>query len=233
MKPLFLTYSNGKEPYLTLANKLGEDIKTLYAGDFYHLEVRGPGNNVDFFAEVNSLIYPYIARGLNEQKPIVILDCDNGLVKSIDALFEADFDIAAVFRYAQMQESGRQDYCSGLVALNNRRVAVVKRFWIEWIYRTAFYQRGSTKGFPRTLKNDGWLESWFTDQGALNEILLRDSSQDDPKHDHHEVIPGTIYQAHGYKILPLDRRIYGALPGDSKDACVIHYKGKAKNQRLG
>jgi len=158
-KPLFLSYTNGKEPYLTLARKLGEDIKTLYAGDFYHLEVKGPGNNVDFFAEVNSLLYPYIARALNEQKPVVFLDCDNGLVKSIDTLFEVDFDIAAVFRYAQINEWGRQDYCAGFVALNNRDPALIKKFWIEWTYKTAFWKRCDIKKFPQALKDDGWLAS--------------------------------------------------------------------------
>lgn len=232
-KPLFLTYSTGQEPFLTLANKLGEDIKTLYAGDFYHLIIDGPGNNVDFFVEANGLLYPYISQALREEKSVVILDVDNGLVKSIDALFEADFDVAAVFRYPQMQETGRQDYCSGLIALNNRRPDVVKKFWVEWTYKTAFYKKGSTKLFPPTLAKYGWLESWFTDQGALNEILLYDSSQDEPKYDAFEIIPGTVYKAHGYKILPLERRIYGALPGDSDDAFIIHYKGKSKNQRLG
>lgn len=233
MKPLFLTYSNGEEPYLTLARKLGEEVRTLYAGDFYHLEVKGLGNNVDFFVEANGLLYPYVARALAEGKPVVILDCDNGLVKSIDFLFEIDFDVAAVFRYPQMQETGRQDYCSGLVALNNRRIDAVKKFWFDWIYKTAFYKRGSPKAFPSSLKRDGWLESWFTDQGSLNEILLPDCNRGEVVEDEYEVCPGEIYEAHGYKVLPLERRLYGALPGDSKDAYVIHYKGKAKNQRLG
>jgi len=232
MKPLFLTYTNGKEPYLTLARKLRKDIKTLYAGDFYHLKVKSPGNNVDFFVEVNSLLYPYVSRALNEQRPIVFLDCDNGLVKSIDSLFEADFDVAAVYRYAQMQKTGRQDYCAGLVAINNKRVDVVKKFWVEWIYRTAFYKRGLPKGFPPILKQEGWLESWFTDQGALNEILLPSGNQQEPEDDDYKIIPGKAYEVHGYKILPLDRRVYGAIHTDSRDACVIHYKGKAKNQRL-
>ena len=233
MKPLFLTYSTGKEPFLTLANKLEKDIKTLYAGDFYHLVVNGPVNNMDFFVEANGLLYPYITQALSEEKPVVVLDVDNGLVKSIDALFETDFDVAAVFRYPQMQETGRQDYNSGFVALNNRRPAVVKKFWVEWTYKTAFYKRGSAKAFPSTLKQYGWLESWFTDQGALNEMLLPSGNQREPGDDDYKIIPGNVYEVHGYKILPLDRRIYGALPGDSKDAHIIHYKGKSKNQRLG
>jgi len=232
MKPLFLTYSTGKEPFLTLANKLGEDIKTLYAGDFYHLQIKGPGNNMDFFVEANGLLYPHISQALREEKPVVILDVDNGLVKSIDSLFEKDFDVAAVFRYPQMQETGRQDYCSGLVALNNRRPAAVKKFWVEWTHRTAFYKQGSMKLFPSTLAKYGWLESWFTDQGALNEILLPSGNQQEPEDDDYKIIPGNIYEVHGYKILPLDRRIYGALPGDAGDAHIIHYKGKGKAQRL-
>ncbi len=231
--PLFLTYSNGKEPYLTLAGKLGEEIKTLYAGDFYHLQIKGPGNNLDFFVEANGLLYPYISKALSEEKPVVVLDVDNGLVKSIDALFEADFDVAAVYRYPQMQETGRQDYCSGLVVLNNRSPAAVKKFWVDWTYRTAFYKGGLPTGFPSGLKEDGWLESWFTDQGALNQILLPPGNHGEPQDDWEIIVPGIAYETHGYKVLPLERRVYGALPGDSQDAHVIHYKGKAKNQRLG
>jgi len=232
MKPLFLTYTDKREPYLTLARKLGEDIKTLYAGDFYHLQVKGPGNNMNFYAEVNGLLYPYISNALNS-RPVVFLDSDHGLVKSIDRLFETDWDIAAVYRHAQLFDWGRQDYCGGLIALNNKRPNIVKNFWIEWTYKTNIWKQHDPTRFPKTLKDDGWLESWFTDQGALNEILLPSGNQQEPEDDDYKIIPGNIYEVHGYKILPLERRIYGALPGDSKDACIIHYKGKSKNQRLG
>lgn len=232
MKPVFLTYSNGGETSMALVRELEKEIRDLDAGEFYHLEVSGPGNNVDFFVEANCLLYPYITKALNEERPIIVLDDDNGLVKSIDALFDVDFDVAAVFRYAQMQESGRQDYCSGLVALNYKRPDVIIKFWVEWIYRTAFYRKGVREGFPQALKDDGWLERWFTDQGSLNKILLPDSNQNEPEDDDYEIIPGNVYETHGYKVLPLDRRIYGALPGDSEDARVIHFKGKTKNKRL-
>ncbi len=231
--PLFLTYSNGSEDSLALVRKLEMEIRGLKAGDFYHLRVKGPGDGTDFFVEANGLLYPFIANALCDQRPIVVLDCDNGVVEKIDALFKMDFDVAAVFRYAQMQESGRQDYCSGFVALNHKRPAAIKKFWFEWIYRTAFYRQGVTEGFPSALKEEGWREAWFTDQGALNEILLPDGNFRTPEYDEYKIIPGNAYVAHGYKVLPLDRRIYGALPGDSKDARVIHYKGKAKEKRLG
>jgi len=233
MRPLFLTYSNGKEPYLTLANKLGEDVKTLYAGDFYHLEVKGPGNNMDFFAEVNGLLYPYIAKAFSEQRPVVMLDCDNGLVKSVETLFEMDFDIAAVFRYPQINEWGRQDYCSGLIVLNNRDPALIKKFWIEWTYKIAFWKQCDTGKFPQALKDGGWLASWFADQSALNRVILPNSNQGEPEEDSYKIVPGEVYEANGYRILPLERRLYGALPGDAGDAHIIHYKGKGKTQRLG
>jgi len=53
MKPLFLTYSNGQEPYLTLARKLGEDVSCLNGGEFCNVKINGPGHNLDFFDETN------------------------------------------------------------------------------------------------------------------------------------------------------------------------------------
>lgn len=232
MKPLFLTYSNGREPYLTLAHKLSEEVSRLNVGEFRHVRVDGPGNNLDFFVEANSLLYPHLSWALNAGRAVVVLDCDNGVVRGIEALFKADFDIGAVYRYAQLKETGRQDYCSGLIALNALRPALVKRFWIEWTHRIAFYKQCSTEGFPRALKEDGWLESWFSDQGALNQIILPGDNQGNPQVDPYEIVPGKIYTTRGYRILPLDRRLYGALPNDAGDAYIIHYKGKAKEQRL-
>jgi len=154
-------------------------------------------------------------------------------LRQIDQLFETDFDIAAVFRYAQKNEWGRQDYCAGLVVLNNRRPALVKKFWIEWTYKTAFWKQGNKEKFPQALKDDGWLVSWFTDQSSLNQIILPDGNQNEPEEDSHKIVPEQIYETHGYRVLPLERRLYGAIPGDSADAYIIHYKGKAKAQRVG
>ena len=231
-KPLFLTYTNGKEPYTTLADRLGKEIFNLDAGDFCHIRVDGPGNNMDFFAEVNGLLYPHITKALNS-RPVVMLDCDNGLEKPMNHLFETDWDVAAVFRYPQRNEWGRQDYCAGLVVLNNRDPALVKKFWIEWTYRTAFWKQGNREKFPQALRDDGWLVSWFTDQSSLNQIILPDGNQGDPTEDPYKIVPGKVYETNGYRILPLERRLYGAIPGDSADAYIIHYKGKAKAQRVG
>lgn len=63
MKPLFLTYSNGREPYLTLARKLGEDVSRLNVDAFCNVKINGPGHNLDFFVEAYGLLYPYIAKG--------------------------------------------------------------------------------------------------------------------------------------------------------------------------
>ena len=231
MKPLFLTYSTPGEPYITLAGKLEEDIRRLDAGDFQLVKINPPGNNANFYTAVACLLYPYITGTINSQ-PIVVLDCDNGLEKSIDHLFRTDWDIAAVFRWAQLREFGRQDYCGGLVALNNKRPDIIRKFWIEWIYKTEFWEKIDSKEFPQTLKDDGWKPCWYSDQGSLNEIILPEDNQGRPEEDSYKIIPGQIYETHGYKILPLERRIYGARPNDSEDACIVHYKGGAKRRKL-
>lgn len=232
MSPLFITYTNGKEPYVTFADKLKEEIYVLDAGDFYHLRVSGPGNNMDFFAEVNGLLYSLISKAIT-LRPIIVLDCDNGLTKPIGSLFKKDWDIAAVYRYPQRNEYGRQDYCSGFVALNNRNPALIKKFWIEWTYETLFWGQCDKDKFPQALKDDGWFPSWFSDQSSLNYIILPEGNQGEASEDFHKVIPGQAYETLNYKIMPLERRLYGAMPADSGDAYIIHYKGKSKAQRLG
>jgi len=231
MKPLFLTFLTFKEPFLTLAYKLKEDIERLDAGDFQVVQVTYPGGDANFYVVSCCLLYSYITREINT-RPIVMLDCDNELKKPINHLFEADFDIATVFRFAQMRTSGRQDYCGGLIALNNKRPDIIRKFWIEWINKTALWEEKDLERFPDSLRFDGWNRSWLGVQSCLNQILLPECNQGDPEKDEHKISPGDIYETNGYKVMPLDRRVYGALPRDSEDACVIHYKGKTKNQRL-
>lgn len=230
MKPLFLTYSTPREPYITLAKKLEADIKSLDAGSFQLVKINPPGNNANFYTVTACLLFPHITRAINS-RPLIVLDCDNGIEKPLVDLFEKDWDIAAVFRWPQLREFGRQDYCGGLIALNNKRPDVIRKFWIEWMYKTEFWEKIDSKEFPKTLKDDGWKPCWYSDQGSLNEIILPDGNQNEPEEDSYEIVPGKIYETHGYRILPLERRIYGAKPSDSEDACVIHYKGKTKNVR--
>jgi len=227
MKPLFLIYSNRAEPFLTLARQLKEQVRDLDAGDICHVIVEGPGEGMDFFAEANGLLYPYISKAI-AIRPIILTDCDAALIKPLDHLFETDWDIAAAFRLAQRNGCGRQDYGSGFVALNNRRATVIKKFWIEWTYRIAFWQQCKMKPAPRSLTDEGWFNSWFADQSALNHIILPEGNRGDPEHDSYKIITGVIYEAGNYKILPLERRIYAAHPKDSNDALMIQYKGKSK-----
>ena len=230
MKPLFLIYSNRAEPYLTMAREMGVQVRDLNAGDLRHVIVDGPGDNMDFFAEANGLLYPYVSEAI-KTRPIILTDCDAALIKPLDHLFETDWDIAAAFRFAQRNGCGRQDYGSGFVALNNRRPALIKEFWIEWTYRIAFWQRCKERSSPQGLIDEGWLDSWFSDQSALNHIILPEGNRGDPEYDSYKIIPGMIYETGSYKILPLERRVYAALPKDSKDAYMIQYKGRAKAKR--
>lgn len=230
MKPLFLIYSNRAEPYLTMARELGEQVKNLGAGDLHHVIVDGPGNGMDFFAEANGLMYSHVSEAI-KTRPIILTDCDAVLLKPLGHLFETDWDIAAAFRFAQRNGCGRQDYGSGFIALNNKRPALIKKFWFEWTYRIAFWQQCEERSSPQPLIDDGWLDSWFSDQSAFNQVILPEGNRGDPACDSYKIIPGIVYKAGDYRILPLERRIYAALPGDSKDACMIQYKGKAKVKR--
>lgn len=229
MKPLFLTFSNSKELYLTLAKKLGESIKKFDAGDFQSITVHPPGGNIDFFTTSACLVYSYIIKAIT-LRPLIVLDCDHELKKSLPSIFEADWDIAVNYRSPQSNENGRQDYNGGLVALNNKRPDVIRSFWVEWIDKAELWEKPDLSFFPETLKIEGWKQSWFSKQSSLNQIILPEGNQGVPEEDSYRVVPGEIYETHGYKILPLERRIYGARPDDSGDACIIHYKGKAKRR---
>ena len=230
MKPLFLIYSNRAEPYLTMAHELGIQIRDLGAGALRYVIIEGPGNDMDFFAEANGLLYPHVSEAI-KVRPVILTDCDAVLIKPLDHLFGTDWDIAAAFRFAQRNNCGRQDYGSGFIALNNKRPTLIKKFWIEWTYRIAFWQRCEERPSPQPLVEEGWLDSWFSDQSAFNHVILPEGNRGNPENDSHKIVPGIVYKAGDYKILPLERRIYAALPGDSKDAYMIQYKGKAKVKR--
>jgi len=222
MRPLFLTFSNPREPYLTLAKELEKSIKRFDAGDFQLIKVNFPGKNADFFTVSACLLYSYIIKAINS-RPIIVLDCDNELKKPLPNIFEADWDVAVCYRGRHCNENGRQDYNAGLVALNNKRPDIIRRFWVEWINKAELWGKPDFRFFPETLKIDGWKQSWFNKQSSLNQIML-------PEEDSCKIISGQIYEVHGYKILPLEKRIYGAYPTDIEDACMVHYKGRAKRK---
>lgn len=218
MKPLYLTYTNGVELYVNMAQRLCRQIVDLEAGDCFHLCLNENGRNRDFFAECFMALYPKITQSIND-RPIIVLDADNELKKPIIELFESDWDIAACYRQPISNEYGQQDYCNGVVMLNNKRPNTIRKFWAELIYRTLDITR-QCSSCPTTLKDRGWLDTWWGDQAALNEIILPPSN---------EVKVGKIYETRGYKILPLKRSLYGT-KHRNKNAFIIHHKGEKKRR---
>lgn len=221
MKPLFLVHSNDREPYSILARKLGDSIKRFYAGDFQLVKVRPPGEDLDFFTVSACLLYSYIIKAIN-LRPVIALDCDNELVKPLSNFFESDWDIAACYRGKRKNENGRQDYNGGMVALNNKRPDVIRRFWIEWIDKSELWENPDHRFWPKTLWLDGWRPSWYNKQSALNLIMLPDDRD-------YKIAIGQPYVSHGYKILPLDPILYGAKPGkETEETFMRHYVGGEK-----
>lgn len=220
MKPLFITYTNLREPYLGLAKNLEKTIKRFDAGNFRLVKISLPGSNANFFTISACLLYSYIIKAIN-LGPLIILDCDNELRKPLPDFFESDWDVAVCYRGQRSNSMGRQDYNSGLVALNNKRPDVIRKFWVEWINRIELLEK-TFWFFPETLKADGWKPSWYSDQGALNQIILPEDSSYKVIHEH-------PYISHGYKIMPLKTELYGAKPG-TEDAFIIHHKGGEKRE---
>ena len=221
MKPLFITFTNLREPYLSLAKNLGETIKRFDAGDFRHIKVYPLGDNRDFFTTSDCLVYSYIIKEINS-RPLIILDCDNGLQRALPDIFEADWDIGACYRGPRRNHNGRQDYNGGLVALNNKRPDIIRKFWVEWINTGELWKKSDTRFWPETLEADGWRQSWYNKQSSLNQIII-------PEDPDYRVVPGQSYVSHGYKIMPLKTELYGAKPG-IEDAFIIHRKGGGKRK---
>jgi hypothetical protein len=216
MKPLYLTYTNGAEPYMRMAQRLCHQVAELEAGDCFHLCLDEPGQNRSFHAEAYVGLYPKITESIGF-RPVIVLDADNELWKPIVDLFEGEWDIATVYRSQCLNKYGRQDYCSGFIALNNRRPNIVRKFWFEWIYRISVAKQWP--GIcPSAQVQKGWLDTWYEDQSTLNEIILTK-----------EVSPkiGEIYVANDYRILPLDWRLYSG-KAYNKGAFVRHHKGGKK-----
>lgn len=227
MKPLFLVYSNDREPYSTLARRLEENIRKFGAGDFQLVKARPPGEDADFFTVSACLMYSYIIRMIN-RRPLIVLDCDNELKKPLpDDMFNGDWDVAACYRKRIILTNGRQDYNAGMVALNNKRPDIIRKFCVEWINRMELWEKPDIRMCAETLRVDGWRPSWYNKQSSLNQIILPECNQGSLESDSYNIIPGQSYVSHGYKIMPLARNLYGARPG-TKNAFIIHYKGGKK-----
>jgi len=212
MKPLFMTYSNEAQPFLRMAQDLCHQVDKLDAGDCYHLCINEPGANRNWYAECYTRFYEIFEKEIDD-RPIIILDADHILCRSIIEIFESDWDVAAVYRKRCVTEFGRQDYCAGLVMFNNKRPDVVRKFYLEWLEKMK--ARPPVPGYcPATLKNAGWLDTWWIDQSALNDIIAPIDG---------EVKRGEIYVINDYKVLSLKNEGYGV-----NGVFVKHLKGGRK-----
>lgn len=217
-KPLYLTYTNGAEPWYDMAKKLCEQIKNLDAGNSFNLCLDEPGLGRSFFPEVFVRLYPKITQAI-EMRPVIVLDADHKLRKPIIGVFSGDWDIAAVYRGILITDHGRQDYNAGFVMLNNRRPNVIRRFFFEWMYRSIISDWDCWNPYWPTLMKQKWAKIWWESQSALNEIIALE--------DENTVELGRIYTKGRYRILPLDRTLYA----DRGSIFIVHYKGNCRGRK--
>lgn len=216
---LYMTYSTDNEPYLGYARRLGDQINALKAGQFHHLRAMRHGNGMDFFADVQGILYHALTEWI-DANPVIFLDCDLELRKPILDLFDGDWDIAAVYRGHRCLEnhSGRQDFSSAFVAMNCKRPNLIRGFWLKWINKMMSWPVLYPEKVPKSIVEQGWLASWFSDQSSLNDILLPDGPE-------RRVLGFEVYKAGKYRILPLRPEDYTAeWPMRIKDPYVYHYK---------
>jgi hypothetical protein len=218
--PLYMTYSTDTEPYLGYARRLESQVRDLRAGHFHHALIVRQGNGMDFFADVQGVLYRTLTEWI-DSAPVIFLDCDLELRKPIVGLFEGAWDVAAVYRGHLFRNnmSGRQDYSSAFVAMNCRRPNAIRRFWLEWTSRIISWPVCYPDKVPAALIKRGWLASWFSDQSALNDILLPNGPE--------KKVPGFMaYHSQGYMVLPLKAEEYTAestFP-EIKDPYIFHQK---------
>lgn len=225
----FITYQDGTEPYFSMAEELTEScLKHHPRSVVYDTLMLGPGEGREFFAEVLGRSWRFFSDHLTDG-PVVLLDADCLLVDEI--VLPADgWDIAAVHRGHCSNSYGCQDFLSTVVAFNNERPDVSRRFWALWLYDMLSIDMSGME-LPRSvamhndrLKEQGWKESWFADQASLNRILrARMVRYDVGRVESLFDRTGTGFT----RILPLDRDVYAAKHG-TEGAKIVHYKGDLK-----
>lgn len=220
MKPLYLIHSNEDKLYHSMARRFCKQVKELDAGPVFHLVLKDPGRGRSYFGEAYATLYPFISKAIDEQ-PVIVVDADHILKKPIIGLFDDDWDIAAVYRGPSPTEHGRQDYCAGSVFLNNKRPNLIRKFWIEWTHKT-WTADSIPAGFPDSLLNKDWRQTWMEDQAALNEMIL--SSVDNT------VKIGHIHEVNHRLILPLANHLYGK-GSIGPERFMRHIKGFHKRRK--
>jgi len=215
MKPLYITYSNGVQPYLRMAEEICRKVTELDAGDCMHICLTKPEEEKNFNIAMYSKIFAEAERVIAD-RPVIILDADHVLLKPIIKVFEGEWDIGAVYRRRCLNEYGRHDFCSGLVLLNNRRLDCITRFCHDWL--TSMSSRSPSPGFcPKGLRGQGWDDTWFDDQTSLNEVIAVEDKVEFEK----------VYVVRNYRILPLHWKNYTR---SGEGAFILHLKGGRKSK---
>lgn len=215
MKPLYITYSSGLQPYHRMAEELCQQVSKLEAGDCIHICLIKPEEEKNFEIAVYNKIFDEAEKAIM-RRPVIVLDADHVLLMPITEVFEGDWDIAAVYRSKSADEYGRHDYCGGLVLLNNRRPERILSFCSDWLKSMAL-RPPSPSFLSEGLRQQGWTDTWFDGQTSLNEIIADDDVEFE-----------RIYTKNGYRVLPLHWNNY-TLPGEG--AFILHLKGGRKPKR--
>lgn len=146
------------------------------------------------------------------EDPVVLLDSDILLVRSLSSLFQRDFDIAVTWR-----SRDEMPINNGLILVNNRRPDVARAFFRRYV-----------QIFDERYLSDA---DWYGDQMALQDAVgcRREAFED------HAVI-----ESSGCKVLLLPCSHYNFSPGKSllklawpaKGRAVFHFKGRRKPQMV-
>lgn len=178
--------------------------------------IRGPVQRVDGRVDHGALM---LSRSLAQDafvgrhdfsRPLVLLDSDILLNGSLEPLFAEDFDVGVTWRpIKNMPLNG------GLIVLNNRRPAVSRAFFAEFVrtYRERFAADGNA--------------AWYGDQLALQECVGLDCTQ---------LAQQELVVKNGCRIrlLPCDtynfspENRFEAIAGGLPDKLVLHFKGQRK-----
>lgn len=212
MKPLYVTSSNGVQPFHRMATELYHRVKELDAGDCIYFCQPEPEDEKLFEVAMYTKILAKAVEVIDE-RPVIALDSDHVLLRPIIEVFSAEWDVAAVYRKRCQNDYGRQDYSSGIVMLNNKRPGIIRQFCSEWLRKMRAWP--IVPGWcPTALKEAGWADSWWADQSAFNEIVAPTEG---------DITHGEIHTVNGYRILPLKEGEYG-----KKGSFIKHFKGKRK-----
>ena len=143
-------------------------------------------------------------------RPMVIIDSDILVNGSLQPVFERDFDVALTWR----GDNRDQPINGGLLILNNRRPAVSRRFFENYV-RIYSERYADEKG------------DWFGDQLALRDALGLEVEQ---------LAASEIVEVDGCRVLLLPCDTYNFSPSnqfteierDLGDKLILHFKGERK-----